>query len=332
MKKSLKGIIAGVVAMFVFVPVAYAAEITEVNITIAAPKVGDKITVTTKKCSYTIPAEGETPAQTVEYDCIETKPTPSVTLGGTNYGIENIGEEAIWLKKLPSEVTDVDPSNFEAFDAAMHYTNDELNGLTFEAGKEYGVEIPLVVGNMAEDEFAANLVVKVNGKTTGFETTKQDGVSEMRFIVYAKVAAGEGTTDKEETTEEAATAAIKVLEGAAQKYDATGSDRLRFRFNLDYASFKASGKIFVDGNEVDSKNYESEEGSTIIIFTKAFTDTLKAGNHTMKLTSDEGEVETTFNVTKAVANPQTGDNIYAYVSLAVISILGLAVSKKKLFN
>ena len=88
----------------------------------------------------------------------------------------------------------------------------------------------------------------------------------------------------------------------------------------------------MDGNEVDSKNYDSEEGSTIIIFTKAFTDSLKAGNHTLKLTSDEGEVETTFNVTKAVANPQTGDNIYAYVSLAVISLLGLAVSKKKLFN
>ena len=49
-------------------------------------------------------------------------------------------------------------------------------------------------------------------------------------------------------------------------------------------------------------------------------------------TTTEAATETTANTNATVANPQTGDSIYAYVSLAVISLLGLAVSKKKLFN
>ena len=103
-------------------------------------------------------------------------------------------------------------------------------------------------------------------------------------------------------------------------------NREKFRFDIPLATFKKSGKVFMDGKEVDPKNYDLEEGSTIVIFTKAFTDELKAGNHTVKITTDEGEAETTFNVTKSVANPKTADNLVIYGFLIIVALLGFAIS------
>ena len=140
------------------------------------------------------------------------------------------------------------------------------------------------------------------------------------------------TTGTSTTTTSTETKKIEVLNGADQKYDATSSDRLRFRFDVPLATFKQSGKVFYDGKEVASNNYDLEEGSTIVIFTKAFTDKLKAGNHTIKITTAEGEAEANFTVSKAVTNPQTGDNIMTYVGLAIISGLSLVFVSKKRFN
>ena len=139
---------------------------------------------------------------------------------------------------------------------------------------------------------------------------------------------------KEETkeTKKDTKKTIDVLDGAKQSYDATGKDRLKFRFDIPLATFKKSGKVFMDGKEVDPKNYDLEEGSTIVIFTKAFTDELKAGNHTVKITTDEGEAETTFNVTKSVANPKTADNLVIYGFLIIVALLGFAISRNEVFN
>ena len=356
MKRIFKTVVASFIAMMVFVPVVKAEgepqEITEINITLDGPKVGDVVSKVDKTCSYTIPAEYSSSGEDEvnEYPCPYYSPSPAVTTGENTYAIGD-GGRALWIKKLPSEVT-VDPSNYEAFDAEMQYTAEELQGLTFEADKEYGVEIYLEPKEGYI--FAENLVIKVNGKTTGFELSEWNGA--YQTMLYTKVkAVSETTTTEEETpatetttgsetttttgSETAATTAttaetkkIEVLNGADQKFDATGKDRLTFRFNLDYSKFKESGKVFVDGKEVDSKNYESKEGSTIIIFTKSFTNKLKAGNHEMKLTSNEGEATTTFAVTNAVKNPQTGDNIMTYVALAIISGLSLVYVTKKRFN
>ncbi len=131
------------------------------------------------------------------------------------------------------------------------------------------------------------------------------------------------TTGNENKTDETEKEKIKyqVLEGANQKFDLNGTGRLRFRFNIEYSKFLESGKVFVDGEVTDSSNYESSEGSTVIVFTKAYTDKLKAGNHTLKVTVDDGEVDTKFDAVKNASNPQTNDNIKYYVTLFAISLI-----------
>ena len=93
----------------------------------------------------------------------------------------------------------------------------------------------------------------------------------------------------------------------------------------------------MDGVEVDKANYETKEGSTIVAFTKEYTDTLKAGTHTIKVTTSEGEATAEFTVKKSEkeANPKTADSVIPYLIFAVISIGAVAVlvkNRRKIFN
>ena len=118
----------------------------------------------------------------------------------------------------------------------------------------------------------------------------------------------------------------EVTEGANQKYVITKNSEAKFKINADYSLF--DGKVYVDGILVDSKNYTSESGSTIITFKKEFVDSLSAGEHTLKVIfTDGGEAITTFtvaNVTPEIDNPKTGDNIALYIVTGVLSMIGLA--------
>lgn len=118
----------------------------------------------------------------------------------------------------------------------------------------------------------------------------------------------------------------EVTDGANQKYVITKNNEAKFRINADYSLF--DGKVYVDGVLVDSENYTSESGSTIITLKKEFVDTLSIGEHTLKvLFNDGGEAITTFNVAKVTVptdNPQTGDNIGFYIISGILSIVGLA--------
>ena len=118
----------------------------------------------------------------------------------------------------------------------------------------------------------------------------------------------------------------EVTDGANQKYVITKNNEAKFRINADYSLF--DGKVYVDGVLVDSENYTSESGSTIITFKKEYVDTLSAGEHTLKVTfNDGGEATTTFtvaNVTSEIDNPKTGDNIALYIVTGVLSMIGLA--------
>ena len=118
----------------------------------------------------------------------------------------------------------------------------------------------------------------------------------------------------------------EVTEGANQKYTITKNSEAKFKINADYSLF--DGKVYVDGVLVDSKNYTSESGSTIITFKKEFVDSLSAGEHTLKVTfTDGGEATTTFtvaNIIPEINNPKTGDNIALYIVTGVLSMIGLA--------
>ena len=119
----------------------------------------------------------------------------------------------------------------------------------------------------------------------------------------------------------------EVIEGANQKYTITKNNEAKFKINADFRLFD-DGKVYVDNELVDPKNYTAESGSTIITLNKEFVDTLSVGEHTLKvLFNDGGEAITTFNVAKVTvpaANPQTGDNIGFYIISGILSIVGLA--------
>ena len=155
----------------------------------------------------------------------------------------------------------------------------------------------------------------------------------------------------------------KVIEGAEQTYTITEDTEARFKIDADYSLF--NNKVYVDNVLVDSSNYTSKSGSTIIVLNKDYVDTLAVGEHTLKVAfADGGEAETTFTIARKVENnnnnennnennipskpenkeemkdnslnPKTGDNIMLYVAIASISIIGLVattiVAKKKKMN
>ena len=151
----------------------------------------------------------------------------------------------------------------------------------------------------------------------------------------------------------------EVIEGAEQTYTITEDTEAKFRINADYSLF--NNKVYVDNVLVDSSNYTSKSGSTIIVLNKDYVDTLAAGEHTLKVAfADGGEAETTFTIVRKAennnnnenntpskpedkeemkdngSNPKTGDNIMLYVAIASMSIIGLVattiVAKKKKMN
>ena len=119
----------------------------------------------------------------------------------------------------------------------------------------------------------------------------------------------------------------EVTEGANQKYTITKNSEAKFKINADFRLFD-DGKVYVDNELVDPKNYTAESGSTIITLKKEFVDTLSVGEHTLKvLFNDGGEAITTFNVARVIVptdNPNTGDNIGFYIISGILSIVGLA--------
>lgn len=155
----------------------------------------------------------------------------------------------------------------------------------------------------------------------------------------------------------------KVIEGAEQTYTIKEDTEARFRIDADYNLF--NNKVYVDNVLVDSSNYTSKSGSTIIVLNKDYVDTLAVGEHTLKVAfADGGEAETTFTIARKAennnnnennnenntpskpedkeemkdngSNPKTGDNIMLYVAIASMSIIGLGattiVAKKKKMN
>ena len=123
----------------------------------------------------------------------------------------------------------------------------------------------------------------------------------------------------------------EVTEGANQKYTITKNTEAKFKINADYNLF--DGKVYVDDVLVESENYTSESGSTIITFKQSYIDTLSEGEHTLKVAfTDGGEATTNFTVEKVeekiTNNPKTSDNIIIFVAMFIVSVLGIAITVK----
>ncbi len=119
------------------------------------------------------------------------------------------------------------------------------------------------------------------------------------------------------------------VEGKNQDYY-RGSEDLVFRFDAPYSLFEDGGKVYVDDKEITE--FTSKEGSTIITLDNEYLDSLSDGVHTLSLTySDSRTSSVTFTVgdepEEVISNPQTGDNIYLYISLLLFSLLILTNKK-----
>ena len=230
-------------------------------------------------------------------------------------------------------------------------------------------KIPFIV--TVEDVEGATVdpsgVVTVNyGDNKNFTITANSGYKLIKVLVNGTEKTLDGNTLK--LTNITANMNIKVvvekivyevIDGAEQTYTITEDTEARFRIDADYSLF--NNKVYVDNVLVDSSNYTSKSGSTIIVLNKDYVDTLAVGEHTLKVAfADGGEAETTFTIAKKAennnnnenntpskpedkeemkdngSNPKTGDNIMLYVAIASMSIIGLGattiVAKKKKMN
>ena len=141
----------------------------------------------------------------------------------------------------------------------------------------------------------------------------------------------------------------KVVEGANQMYTIDESKNATFRIDADYSLF--TNKVYVDNKLVDSTNYDSKSGSTIITLKDEYLKTLSVGEHTLKVAfSDDGEAITKFTIKEKQQNtniddnentkneenqendvkkdnknenPKTGDNVIVYAVLFVIALIGI---------
>lgn len=152
--------------------------------------------------------------------------------------------------------------------------------------------------------------------------------------------------------EEVSPKEYKFTEGANQTYTIDESKNATFRIDADYSLF--TNKVYIDNKLVDSTNYDSKSGSTVITLKDEYLKTLSVGEHTLKVAfSDNGEAITKFTIKEkqqntniednkneqkqennnltnndvqkenTIVNPKTGDNVIVYFVMLSIAILGI---------
>ena len=246
------------------------------------------------------------------------KEVKSVTLHNDEYNYDYPGQSI-----NPSVTIDNDSVEIGG---AFYTTGYPVDGLepdmfygTFEDGQYYYAMIDIYLNDDAMEEgyvLAKNLKVKVNG-TDEYVLSNYYGMGYTRAI-FTKVLTGSDT--------------YSYIEGAGQTYK-PGDDGATFRINADYSLFENGGKVYVDDKLVDSSNYTSKSGSTIITFTKTYMSSLGNGTHTLKVVFNNGGVATTtFKVEGS--NPNTSDPVNIYVILWAISlgVITFVVINNKKYN
>lgn len=261
-------------------------KINTINATIKAPEVGTTI--------------------------VDDSTKPNITLdSNANYTVS----WTMYVNNYPS----VDPT----------YDDGAIFGTTVEDGKEYYLEVYLTPKEGYQFDTASNVTLKVNGGTE----YELGYCSENQFSFFTKVKASK-------SSENTVGSLYKILDGAGQTHLVTGGQDLVVRADGDISKFVS---LKVDNKVVDASNYTTKSGSTIAVIKTAFLDTLPSGTHTLTFVYTDGEVSTTFKTEPAVTsnaqagqavsaesgtavstnNPKTGDNIYVYYVLMLVTILGI---------
>ena len=220
--------------------------------------------------------------------------------------------------------------------------------------------IAVNVGNKKEEKLDSLKVVYTGAKLTyvGQDDNIIDEIRTDYYTVCEYKFTFKYVKDEVEPKE------YKVIEGANQTYTIDESKNATFRVDAEYNLFTNGGKVYVDNILVDSKNYTSKSGSTIVTLKYDYLKTLSIGEHTLKIAfTNGGEATTKFtikeqpqnteegnkntqkeeqqeNTTKNDevnvnnnSNPKTGDNIIEYIAIFTVSAVGIltlaVVNRKK---
>ena len=234
--------------------------------------------------------------------------------------------------------------SFADLDKTLYYKRDNEGLLVTDNKSEAVIKI---VGNESENKAiltAVNVGTKKSEVFKGFHTQytgsalNYDGtdsgiISETRSDYYTRCTY-EFTFQY--IKEEVDSKEYKFIEGANQTYTIGKSENATFRIDADYSLF--INKVYVDDKLVDSTNYDSKSGSTIITLKDDYLKTLSIGEHILKVAFSDGkEVTTKFEVKEKqqivetnnneedniTTSPKTGDNLLLYIVLSVISIIGI---------
>ena len=253
--------------------------------------------------------------------------------------------------------------SFADLDKTLYYKRDNEGLLATDNESEAVIKI---VGNKSENKAiltAVNVGTKKSEVFKGFHTKytgsalNYDGtdggiINETRTDYYTRCTY-EFTFQY--VKEEVIPKEYKFTEGANQTYTIDESKNATFKIDADYSLF--TNKVYVDNKLVDSTNYDSKSGSTVITLKDEYLKTLSVGEHTLKVAfSDNGEAITKFtikekdeasedskntennqnneqennnlinnNVQKdnTNANPKTGDNVIVYAVSFIIALLGI---------
>ena len=234
--------------------------------------------------------------------------------------------------------------SFADLDKTLYYKRDNEGLLATDNESEAVIKI---VGNKSENKAiltAVNVGTKKSEVFKGFHTQytgsalNYDGtdsgiINETRSDYYTRCTY-EFTFQY--VKEEVDSKEYKFIEGANQTYTIGKSENATFRIDADYSLF--INKVYVDDKLVDSTNYDSKSGSTIITLKDDYLKTLSIGEHILKVAFSDGkEVITKFEVKEKqqivetnnneedniTTSPKTGDNLLLYIVLSVISIIGI---------
>ena len=264
--------------------------------------------------------------------------------------------------------------SFADLDKTLYYKRDNKGLLATDNESEAVIKI---VGNKSENKAiltAVNVGTKKSEVFKGFHMQYTgsklsyddlDGdiasggiVRETRYDYYTRCTY-EFTFQY--VKEEVSPKEYKFTEGANQTYTIDESKNATFRIDADYSLF--TNKVYVDNKLVDSTNYDSKSGSTVITLKDEYLKTLSVGEHTLKVAfSDNGEAITKFTIKEkqqntniednkneqkqennnltnndvqkenTIANPKTGDNVIVYFvmfSIAILGIITLAIVNTK---
>lgn len=211
---------------------------------------------------------------------------------------------------------------------------------TFEKGKTYYAIIPLTATNIQFKTL--NPTIVLNNSLYGFDAysfrlddsyTKINGVSISAYTSSSSLYKSSGYYGGSSNLSpnnlvfvyEFTPYVIYQYEiGDKQVINIDENNDATFVSNADFSKFV---RVEIDGETVDSSNYDASSGSTKIVLHSDYLKTLDLGVHYLSIISSDGSAETEFTITKSSKPvddgdhrvPNTGESTQSVVSLPTVS-------------